>query len=352
MIVSLAVLGGRADSRFSEVSRHTEVRSSDTVKRRAHDVGVLGQPLAASVLLEQDGHLDRDEILAAADGLLDEIDDEDDGLMHAGSAIASLLRARWLCAEDEIKLPQANSKPPMHRCCHSTPALLIRDYAAERRAENARAATPSRSSSRTRTRVPRQSGSGPPLRQAARIAHPARLPVDVAVEQRRVTLAVVVHKHELLAERILEVADVAPAPLLDRRRRNPVTVGETQQLIHPPELSPPRRSPSLSTRAAVPAGPLRDPPLHWPSWAAASSPRSSPSQMSDLPLRSVAKTEQVAQTWAPAELRIGCRHRSAPELAAVRASASPMPKHELSTLRGPLLPAFQWSTLMRCIARS
>jgi hypothetical protein len=107
MIVSLAVDAGAAVARFSEVSRYTEVRSSDTVKRRAHDVGVLVQRLAASVLLEQDGHLDRDEILAAADGLLDEIDDEDDGLMHAGSAIASLLRARWLCAEDEIKLAQA-----------------------------------------------------------------------------------------------------------------------------------------------------------------------------------------------------------------------------------------------------
>ena len=177
MIVSLTIDAGGAVARFSEVSRYTAVRSSDTVKRRAYDVGVLVQPLAASVLLEQGGHLDRDQILAAADGLLDEIDDEDDGLMQAGSAIASLLRARWLCAEDEIKLPQANSKPPMHRCRHSTPALLIRDYAAERRAEKLappRRRDPAAADERAFLAVQDQV---PHVRQAARIAHPARLPV-------------------------------------------------------------------------------------------------------------------------------------------------------------------------------
>lgn len=136
MIVSLAVDAGGAVARFSEASRYWEVRSSETVKRRAHDAGVLVRRLAAGVLLELDGHLDRDEILTAADGLLDEIDDEDDGLLHAGGAIASLLRARWLCTEDEIELPQAELESAAVEILAPLLAqyacLRTRDYAAER----------------------------------------------------------------------------------------------------------------------------------------------------------------------------------------------------------------------------
>jgi hypothetical protein len=43
-------------------------------------------------------------VLAAADDLIDEIDDEDDGLMHALRAIASLLRSRLPCAEEQSGL--------------------------------------------------------------------------------------------------------------------------------------------------------------------------------------------------------------------------------------------------------
>jgi hypothetical protein len=136
MIVSLAVDTGGAVARFSEASRYWEARSPETVKRRAHDAGVLVQRLAAGVLLELDGHLDRDEILADANGLLDEIDDEDDGLMHAGGAIASLLRARLLCAEDDIELPQAELESAAVEILAPLLAqyacLRTRDYAAER----------------------------------------------------------------------------------------------------------------------------------------------------------------------------------------------------------------------------
>ncbi len=137
MIVSLAVNAGGAVARFSEVSRYWEVCSSETVKRRAHDAAVLVWRLAAGVLLELDGHLDRDEILAAADGLVDEIDDEDDGLMHAGGAIAGLLRARWLCLEEEIELPRAELESSAVEILAPLLAqyacLRTRDYAAERR---------------------------------------------------------------------------------------------------------------------------------------------------------------------------------------------------------------------------
>lgn len=48
------------------------------------------------------------------------------------------------------------------------------------------------------------------IRQTASVADETRLPVDVAEEHRRVTLTVVVHEHQLLAELVLEVPQIAP----------------------------------------------------------------------------------------------------------------------------------------------
>ena len=165
----------------------------------------------------------------------------------------------------------------------------------------------------------------PDVRQAARIAHAARLPVDIDVEQRRVRLAVVVHDHEVLAERILEVADATPGPLLDRRRRNPVMVGETQQLIHSSELA--RRGGRQRFAPAPPCPPvaLRGPPLHWPSWqrqaGRAQAPRTCRTAVEER-----GGNRPVAQSWAPIELRIGCLHRSAP--------SAPPPALPLRTCQG------------------
>jgi hypothetical protein len=50
------------------------------------------------------------------------------------------------------------------------------------------------------------------IRQTAGVADATRLPADVAEEHRRVTLAVVVHEHQLLAELVLEVPQIAPRP--------------------------------------------------------------------------------------------------------------------------------------------
>jgi hypothetical protein len=47
------------------------------------------------------------------------------------------------------------------------------------------------------------------VRQAICVADEARLPVDVAEVQRRVSRVVVVDEYELLAKRVLEVGDVA-----------------------------------------------------------------------------------------------------------------------------------------------
>jgi len=105
-IFSLAADASTAVACWSEVSRYPEGRSRETVERRAHDASVTVWRLAAAILIAVEGNVDPDRVLAAADGFLDEVDDEDDGLMHASGAIASLLRARLLCAEEQVELPE------------------------------------------------------------------------------------------------------------------------------------------------------------------------------------------------------------------------------------------------------
>jgi hypothetical protein len=68
--------------------------------------------------------------------LLDGTVDEDAGLLHAGGAIASLLRACWLCAWDEIEPTRDRARK---RRIGIVATLLAqyagvhtRDYAAER----------------------------------------------------------------------------------------------------------------------------------------------------------------------------------------------------------------------------
>ena len=68
------------------------------------------------------------------------------------------------------------------------------------------------------------------IRQTARVPHTTRLPINVAVEQRGVNLAILVHEHELLAKSVLEIPQIAPRPLLDPRRRR-MTITYTQEFI-------------------------------------------------------------------------------------------------------------------------
>jgi hypothetical protein len=135
-IISLAVDAGGAVAHVSETSRYPEGRLRETVERRTDDARVMVWRLAAAVLLELEDHVDADEVLAAAEGLVDEIDDEDGALMHAGGAIASLLRARLLCAEEEVELPSSElalaAVEILAPLLAQYACLLTRDYAAER----------------------------------------------------------------------------------------------------------------------------------------------------------------------------------------------------------------------------
>ena len=51
--------------------------------------------------------VDREKVIAKASQLLDEVDQEDDGVWHAQDAIGSLLQARLICAEEQIDMPPA-----------------------------------------------------------------------------------------------------------------------------------------------------------------------------------------------------------------------------------------------------
>jgi len=56
-------------------------------------------------------------------------------------------------------------------------------------------------------------------------------PVDVAVKERGVSVAVVVHEHELLPELVDEVAQITARTFLDHGWRRRVVAGQTQKLV-------------------------------------------------------------------------------------------------------------------------
>ena len=69
------------------------------------------------------------------------------------------------------------------------------------------------------------------IRPTARVSDATRLPVDIAVKQRRVSIAIVMHEHQLLPELVDEVAQITTRPLLDHRSRRRVMAAQTQKLI-------------------------------------------------------------------------------------------------------------------------
>ena len=56
-------------------------------------------------------------------------------------------------------------------------------------------------------------------RPTIRIADTTRLPASIAEEHRGVTVTVVVHEHEQLAEPVLKAPDITARPLLDHGHR-------------------------------------------------------------------------------------------------------------------------------------
>ena len=69
------------------------------------------------------------------------------------------------------------------------------------------------------------------IRQTAHVADATRLPVDIAEEDRGIRLAVVVHKHKLLAKPVLEIPQIAPRPLLGRGCGRRMLIGQAHLLV-------------------------------------------------------------------------------------------------------------------------
>jgi hypothetical protein len=68
------------------------------------------------------------------------------------------------------------------------------------------------------------------IRPTAGVPHAPWLPTNIATEHRGVKLAVLVHEHELLAELVLEIPQIAPGPFFDRRRRRGMTITHAEAL--------------------------------------------------------------------------------------------------------------------------
>lgn len=63
--------------------------------------------LAAAILCELGGVIDSDAVVQTAREFIEEVHAEDNGLSHASDALGEFLRARLVCLEERIELPDA-----------------------------------------------------------------------------------------------------------------------------------------------------------------------------------------------------------------------------------------------------
>ena len=96
------------------------------------------------------------------------------------------------------------------------------------------------------------------IRPTAGIPHTPWLPTNIATEHRGVKLAVLVHEHELLAELVLEIPQIAPGPFFDRRRRRGMTITHPEEftLMHTATITSSTaeaRTPATAVKAPIAA---------------------------------------------------------------------------------------------------
>lgn len=107
--VILYVAAGACDAvgRWSEAAVYGNYADPARVRVYAGRAALQIERLAAAMLIELGEHMDPEQVLAEADTFVDEVVDEDNGLLHACNAIGSLLQARLVCAEDQLELPDS-----------------------------------------------------------------------------------------------------------------------------------------------------------------------------------------------------------------------------------------------------
>lgn len=97
-----AILYALADAaamvgRYSQVTRTVTPVEQEQLAPLARLAFTRIARLAAAVLIELGGAIDRGAVLTEAAAFLQEVDEEDDGVMHAGDALGSLLQASLDC---------------------------------------------------------------------------------------------------------------------------------------------------------------------------------------------------------------------------------------------------------------
>ncbi len=106
ILYALADAAGAA-GRYSHIARTIAPVDEEQLKALAREASARIARLAAAVLVELGEPIDRDAVLAEAAEFLHEVDEEDDGLQHAGDALGSLLQAKLVCLEERVALPGA-----------------------------------------------------------------------------------------------------------------------------------------------------------------------------------------------------------------------------------------------------
>ncbi len=94
-------------ARYSELARGSTVSDRERLAALATRAEQAIARLVSLIVVELGMRVDRPAVVEEASQLLDEVDQEDDGLWHARDAIGSLLQARLICAEERIELAEA-----------------------------------------------------------------------------------------------------------------------------------------------------------------------------------------------------------------------------------------------------
>jgi hypothetical protein len=107
-IVYLLAIASDRIGRHSHATRSVTPPSPRTgVQSLADRARDAIERLAAAVIHTLADQIDETVLLSEASELVDEIADEDNGVVHASDAIGSLLHAQLVCAEDQHQLPDS-----------------------------------------------------------------------------------------------------------------------------------------------------------------------------------------------------------------------------------------------------
>lgn len=89
--------------RYSQIARSIAQADEQHLAALADRASAAILRLAAAALIVLGEPIDRDAVLAEADRFLEEVEAEDDGVLHAGSALGDLLQVSLVCLEEQCR---------------------------------------------------------------------------------------------------------------------------------------------------------------------------------------------------------------------------------------------------------